>query len=216
RYHYRIVFEQCATTIYNERSLGNTLHALIEVVRALRILHRVGWIHRDISGGNIYWFADEEIGLLGDFEYATHLKEPRRHNVRTGTPFFMAAETLANSYLFTGDTESPVVPNETSPPSFSHNPLHDLESIWWILVYILFFNDDKASPPKISKTRQEKMDELFHGKLEATGRLVFLMEPAHLDKAKGYLSPSFAPAIEVLKELALLLTAAYYTSEQQY
>ncbi|KAJ3711806.1 hypothetical protein C8R42DRAFT_688643 [Lentinula raphanica] len=248
RYHYRIVFEQCATTIYNERSLGNTLRALIEVVRALRILHLVGWIHRDISGGNIYWFADGKIGLLGDFEYATHLKEPRRHNVRTGTPFFMAAETLANGYLFTGvrpdrnadegkqkdddddddddddfipfepqiDTETPVVSGKTSHPSFSHNPLHDLESIWWILVYILFFNDDACKPSENSKTRQERMDELFHGTLEIARRLLFLTQSAHLDEAKGYLSPSFAPAIEVLKELALLLTAAYYTSEQQY
>ncbi|KAJ3976622.1 hypothetical protein EV361DRAFT_258153 [Lentinula raphanica] len=254
RYHYRIVFEQCATTLYNEPRLRNTMRALIAVVRALRVLHRIGWIHRDISGGNIYWFADEKTGLLGDFEYATPLKEPRQHNVRTGTPFFMAAETLANGYLFTAvqedlsadevdededdddddddddsdddddyisfepqiDTETPVVSGKTSHPSFSHNPLHDLESIWWILVYVLFFNDDACKPSENSKTRQERMDELFHGTLEIARRLLFLTQSAHLDEAKGYLSPSFAPAIEVLKELALLLTAAYYTSEQQY
>ncbi|KAJ3724787.1 hypothetical protein C8R42DRAFT_662645 [Lentinula raphanica] len=223
----------------------DSTHLTTEPNTALRILHLVGWIHRDISGGNIYWFADGKIGLLGDFEYATHLKEPRRHNVRTGTPFFMAAETLANGYLFTGvrpdrnadegkqkddddddddfipfepqiDTETPVVSGKTSHPSFSHNPLHDLESIWWILVYILFFNDDACKPSENSKTRQERMDELFHGTLEIARRLLFLTQSAHLDEAKGYLSPSFAPAIEVLKELALLLTAAYYTSEQQY
>ncbi|KAJ3763536.1 hypothetical protein EV360DRAFT_33428 [Lentinula raphanica] len=217
RYHYRIVFEQCATTLYNEPRLRNTMRALIAVVRALRVLHRIGWIHRDISGGNIYWFADEKTGLLGDFEYATPLKEPRQHNVRTGTPFFMAAETLANGYLFTAiDTETPVVPDEKSLPSFSHNPLHDLESIWWILVYVLFFNDDACKPSQDPETRQEKMNELFHGKLETAGRFLFLTQPAYLEKAKGYLSPSFAPAIEALKESALLLSAAYQKSEKQY
>ncbi|KAJ3830484.1 hypothetical protein F5880DRAFT_786438 [Lentinula raphanica] len=239
-HHHRIVFKHYATTIYNERSLGDTLCALIEVVRALGILHRVGWVHRDISGGNIDWFADEKIGLLGDFEYATHLKEPRRHNVRTGTPFFMAAETLVNDYLFTAvpqdlntdeeeeeddfipfepqiGTEAPVVPHKTSlPPSFSHNPLHDLESIWWILIYVLFFNDDACNPSQDSETRQEKMNELFHGKSEATGRFLLLIQSAYLNEAKGHLSPSFAPAIETIKALALLLTAAYQKSEKQY
>ncbi|KAF9078797.1 hypothetical protein BDP27DRAFT_29466 [Rhodocollybia butyracea] len=64
RYHYRIVFKQYATTIYNERNLGNIINGLTEVVVALHFIHQAGWAHRDISGGEFvlvlrarYWVA---------------------------------------------------------------------------------------------------------------------------------------------------------------
>lgn len=39
---------------------------------ALEIIHRAGWVHRDISGGNLYSysFAGTHRGLIGDFEFA--------------------------------------------------------------------------------------------------------------------------------------------------
>ncbi|KAJ3763535.1 hypothetical protein EV360DRAFT_78294 [Lentinula raphanica] len=43
-----------------------------------------------------------------------------------------------------------------------------------------------------------------------------IIPSAYLNEAKGHLSPSFAPAIETIKALALLLTAAYQKSEKQY
>ncbi|KAF9069419.1 hypothetical protein BDP27DRAFT_1265073, partial [Rhodocollybia butyracea] len=98
RYHYRVVFQECATPLYDERSLGNALSAVEDVVKALYVLHSAGWVHRDISGGNVYSYGT--IGLLGDFEYARHHSDEGIHNVRTGTPFFMAAEALAHAYLF--------------------------------------------------------------------------------------------------------------------
>ncbi|KAJ3996012.1 hypothetical protein F5050DRAFT_1822131 [Lentinula boryana] len=237
RYHYRIVFEQCATTIYDERSLDNVFRALVEVVKALYVLHLAGWVHRDISGGNIYWFADGQMGLLGDFEYATRLTDRRRHNVRTGTPFFMAAETIGNGYLFTSaklnlekksrakidfnltrkNTVTKItVPAVGSTLPFSYNPLHDLESIWWIIVYVLYFNDDQCSPSQDSMCRQNKMNELFHGRLDVTNRLLFLRDSGRLPDAKKYLSPSFTPALKLLVQLAELLTSAYERSEKSY
>ncbi|KAJ3963608.1 hypothetical protein EV361DRAFT_986144 [Lentinula raphanica] len=158
RYHYPgIVFEQCATTIYDERNLGNVLSALREVTIGKWISDLV---RRDISGGNVYWFADTNMGLLGDFEYAIRKSEESDHDVRTGTPFFMAAETMSLDYIYTfpegvpekrevsftpqrrAVTPAPVI----SEPelAFSYNPLHDLESIWWILVYVLFNNIESA------------------------------------------------------------------------
>ncbi|KAH7873943.1 uncharacterized protein C8R40DRAFT_337212 [Lentinula edodes] len=52
RYH---LFKQCATTIYDERSLDNTpgFRAVVDVIKALYVLHWAGWVHRDISGGNV-------------------------------------------------------------------------------------------------------------------------------------------------------------------
>lgn len=35
-------------------------------------MHRAGWVHRDVSGGNVYSYEANgtQRGLLGDFEYA--------------------------------------------------------------------------------------------------------------------------------------------------
>ena len=42
--------------------------------KALLYLHEAGWVHRDISVGNLYLYTDpvseEKGGLIGDFEYA--------------------------------------------------------------------------------------------------------------------------------------------------
>ena len=41
---------------------------------ALRIIHKAGWVHRDISPSNIYLYINPETGekrgLIGDFEYS--------------------------------------------------------------------------------------------------------------------------------------------------
>ncbi|KAJ3795390.1 hypothetical protein GGU11DRAFT_747092 [Lentinula aff. detonsa] len=213
RYHYRIVFEQCATTIHDERSLSNVFRAIVEVVKALYVLHSAGWVHRDISSGNAYWFDHDHTGLIiGDFEYATRMSDRGQHNGRTGTPFFMAAETLVHGYLFTPGNRKlkdkshkqidfdlvkksvsktrvavPIIP-------FAHNPLHDLESVWWIIVYVLFFNDDDSQSSNDPMRRQTTMHMV----------------------AWTYLSPSFGPALEILTELAGVLTTAYTHSEKKY
>ncbi|KAJ3718721.1 hypothetical protein C8R42DRAFT_125725 [Lentinula raphanica] len=234
RYHYPgFVFEQCATTIYDERNLGNVLSALREVTIALWILCLAGWVHRDISGGNVYWFADTNMGLLGDFEYAIRKSEESDHDVRTGTPFFMAAETMSLDYIYTfpegvpekrevsftpqrrAVTPAPVI----SEPelAFSYNPLHDLESIWWILVYVLFNNIESARSPD-PDSRQTMMNELFHGRLESTWRQRFLrtMMRGHIDTVQECFHPSLAPLLELLVPLASILNSAYIYSEKTH
>ncbi|KAJ3970465.1 hypothetical protein EV361DRAFT_848544 [Lentinula raphanica] len=207
RYHYRVVFEQCATTIYDERNLGNVLSALLEVTKALWVMCLAGWVHRDISGGNVYWFEKAKMGLLGDFEYAVHQSEKRHHDVRTGTPFFMAGETMSNDYLYEPDLP------------FSYNPLHDLESIWWILVYVILFNDvddERLRSPK-PDSRQTMMNGLFHGQIDESGRQKFLriMTRGRIDTVQC-LSSSFDPVLKLLVPLASRLVAAYTSSEKTH
>ncbi|KAJ3825720.1 hypothetical protein F5880DRAFT_1550310 [Lentinula raphanica] len=236
RYHYRVVFEQCATTIYDERNLGNVLSALLEVTKALWVMCLAGWVHRDISGGNVYWFEKAKMGLLGDFEYAVHQSEKRHHDVRTGTPFFMAGETMSNDYLYVPTAEAPpdqdmvsftpqqeaVTPapvvSEPDLP-FSYNPLHDLESIWWILVYVIVFKDvedERLRSPK-PDSRQTMMNELFHGQIDESGRQKFLrtMTRGRIDTVQC-LSSSFDPVLKLLVPLASRLVAAYTSSEKTH
>ena len=41
---------------------------------ALRVIHKAGWIHRDLSVANLYLYIDpdtgEKRGIIGDFEYS--------------------------------------------------------------------------------------------------------------------------------------------------
>ncbi|KAJ3744604.1 hypothetical protein DFH05DRAFT_1524227 [Lentinula detonsa] len=229
RYHYRIVFKECATTIYDERSLSNIILALADVLIALQFIHSAGWVHRDISGGNLYYYKDR--GLIGDLEYAKKVEDQSHHNVRTGTPHFMASEALSNRYLF-----YPIVPNpftslpqrrlfkfvpddvpasnvvKPAAPSFNHNALHDIESVWWVLVYTVLINDDAASQSQNTSVRQKLMNKLFDGQLNNNSRLPFLRDP-DFEKCLPSSFSSLAPA---LREYAELLIAAFSAAEKNY
>ena len=47
----------------------------------LRLIHGSGWVHRDVSVGNIYLY--EGRGLLGDLEFAKAMWDKGGHEVRT-------------------------------------------------------------------------------------------------------------------------------------
>ena len=55
--------------------------------KALLYLHENGWVHRDISVGNLYLYTDpvseENRGLIGDFEYAKRVVGGGKPDVRT-------------------------------------------------------------------------------------------------------------------------------------
>ncbi|KAJ3761620.1 hypothetical protein EV360DRAFT_80050 [Lentinula raphanica] len=70
---------------------------------------------------------------------------------------------------------------------YYHNPLHDLESVWWV---ILCFNDDIKELAPGPETRQDIMDQLFNGRLEYWNRLSFFNETDGLKKARRYMSPN--------------------------
>ena len=53
---------------------------------ALRIIHKAGWVHRDLSLGNLYLYIDpvsgEKRGLIGDFEFAKKVATEVRFDPR--------------------------------------------------------------------------------------------------------------------------------------
>ncbi|KAJ3978639.1 hypothetical protein F5890DRAFT_1548244 [Lentinula detonsa] len=233
RYHYRIVFEEYATTIYDERNLANILKAIADVLFALDLIHSAGWVHRDISGGNLYYHEERKIGLIGDLEYAKKVDAQSLHNVRTGTPYFMASEALSNEYSFYPITPKPPrdplhfvrsyelddpmdIPLgmvDPEDPPFNHNALHDIESVWWVLVYTILFNEDAAGPSQNTSARQRLMNELFNGQLNTTSRLPFLRDPQFGTCLPSSFSSSLVPA---LREYAKHLTAAFAAAEMNY
>ncbi|KAJ3801226.1 hypothetical protein GGU11DRAFT_770359 [Lentinula aff. detonsa] len=226
RFHYRIVFLECATTMYDEKHLGNVLGALTDVTEALRWIHKSHWVHRDISGGNVYWYNckakvlnGENRGLLGDLEFAKVRTPSATHEVRTGTFNFMASEVIAGRYLvrFTSnsDLEDPAQIIGTGSivnlPPFAFNPLHDMESIWWILVYLLYFKDDKqnVADADLADTRAVKALKLFNQEGQTLDRQQFLQNSDELTVERTCLPLSFKFVIAIARAFAAKLHAGY-------
>ncbi|EED78857.1 predicted protein [Postia placenta Mad-698-R] len=181
RVHYRIVFEEVCVRICDLTSLEDIVHVLIDALGALIIIHGAGWVHRDISSGNVLAerLPDGTIrGKVTDFEYATRFGDTQRepHEMRTGTQDFMAIEVDVMEYSFfnwTEDAPDQDAPDEDAsddsdgspwtevmasahqgrkqtpadaepdqpapePPAFRYNPLHDVESLWWLSTYFVY------------------------------------------------------------------------------
>ena len=53
---------------------------------ALHIIHKAGWVHRDLSLGNLYLYIDlvsgEKRGLIGDFEFAKKVGSGGRYDIK--------------------------------------------------------------------------------------------------------------------------------------
>ncbi|KAF8557267.1 hypothetical protein OG21DRAFT_1520545 [Imleria badia] len=157
--HFRVVFAELGEPIFNLETLGDVLETLEHALKGLQLMHGAGWVHRDISAGNVLRCGRQ--GKIVDLEYAKALNSSgENHDVRTGTPHFMACEVEAQEYLFfqperTYNLGRPVVADR---PPFRFNTLHDLESWWWILTWVLHYFVDGVSqilPPDHDTTYQK-------------------------------------------------------------
>jgi hypothetical protein len=89
------------------------------ILVALQALHKIGYVHRDVSEGNILGVKRSSgslVGVLADLEYVKEIAELKPHDVRTGTRMFMALEVLCGRWMFSGRNRSHV--------PFKHNALH--------------------------------------------------------------------------------------------
>ncbi|KAJ3751450.1 hypothetical protein DFH05DRAFT_1570299 [Lentinula detonsa] len=99
------------------------------------------------------------------------------------------------------------------PPS-AYNPLHDMESIWWILVYLLYFNDDKqnmADADLADSTRAVKALKSFNqSEGQTLDRQQFLQNYDELTVEETRLPPSFQFVVDIARaKFAAKLHAGY-------
>ena len=102
RYHYRIAYKEVAIPYYKIRNTDDMITVIIDAVKseyvtyfyvrmysnddakALLYLHEAGWVHRDISVGNLYLYTDpvsgKKGGLIGDFEYAKRVGDGGKYD----------------------------------------------------------------------------------------------------------------------------------------
>ncbi|KAJ6511308.1 hypothetical protein C8R47DRAFT_730009 [Mycena vitilis] len=135
RKHYRIVFKEVGTPVHRLRTLSEMMRALADATRALSLLYQLGLVHRDVSPGNIL-FIDGQ-GKLTDLEYlksfkGTQLPQPNERFI--GTTDYTSGEAAAGTYCFIPFSQDPDPP---LPPPFRFNPLHDLESTFWIGLWVI-------------------------------------------------------------------------------
>ncbi|KAI5993565.1 hypothetical protein EDD15DRAFT_905565 [Pisolithus albus] len=171
--HYRrLVFEEVCQPIYELRRLDIVFKTLMDVHKASQSLHRVDWVHRIISGGNV--LPSGEMGKLADLEYAKHTDSNTTREIRTGTVDFMACEVEAQNYLFQLLGGSRPRRKVFRCP-FRFNPLHDMESLWWTATWTLYYHiDQEGGRPSSEQIAQ--FHELFPGRLESSRFMTFSLE----------------------------------------
>lgn len=163
KHHYRLVFKEVGISMYEIRSIQDAFQALVDVTKALEVMAKKDYVHRDISGGNILFYKGH--GKLCDLEYAITANARGQHGVRTGTLDFMPIEVFFQEYIIlpthqptTSYREWAKVPranmkeklatliryaagtHNPRPKGIIHTLLHDVESLWWVGVWLLFWS----------------------------------------------------------------------------
>ncbi|KAI5993464.1 hypothetical protein EDD15DRAFT_2166882, partial [Pisolithus albus] len=134
--------------------------------------------------GNVLYLGG--MGKLADLGYAEHMNSNVTHEVRTDTLEFMACEVESQNYLFQMPTDELFDPVEYS---FKFNPLHDMESLWWIATWTLYYHvNQKGGRPSSGQITQ--FHELFPGRFQSALRrdafrtaLKYTVLPASFNRA---------------------------------
>ncbi|KAL1762741.1 hypothetical protein FB107DRAFT_285183 [Schizophyllum commune] len=117
----------------------------------------VGYCHHDMSPFNILELDGK--GVLADFEYVTHISQLQaRRGARMGTANFMAVEVMLGTHLIpkrvhakSAATFRELAKNrqkkgiQQSDP-WKYSPVHDLESVWWIALWLLGRHTSETPP----------------------------------------------------------------------
>ncbi|KAG9218182.1 hypothetical protein CCMSSC00406_0010224 [Pleurotus cornucopiae] len=155
RKQYRVIFGEVCEAVGDLGTAGEVADVLSQAIVALRLMYCAGWVHRDISSGNILAHRRSSSSpwqvKLSDLVYARQFSDSDRNvgdDPKTGTPYFMPHEILSSRYiaprsvtekepeLGDDDFRDGGAPQPPEPPPV-YNFQHDLESIWWIFVWTI-------------------------------------------------------------------------------
>ncbi|KAI0699998.1 hypothetical protein BC835DRAFT_1329496 [Cytidiella melzeri] len=232
--HHRIVFKETAKTIENLNTVGTTLQAAGQTLGALSLIHACGWVHRDISSGNI--LIVDGIVKIADLEYAKRMSDSSSNSSRSGTATFMSIEADYHAHKFRlkegrkpvptqglfsskygqrfrpigGKRGSQTRPSKAQgnaspqiatpvPPPFRYNPLHDVESVWWLLVYLTLYRiAEVADDTNVRRQAQRQLYSHMLGSREV--RRGAFMERDTFSANKGCLHDRLQPIADMLEE----------------
>ncbi|KAF4623082.1 hypothetical protein D9613_001538 [Agrocybe pediades] len=153
RKQYRVVYKEVCDSVGDLKTLGEVMDVLEQMLIPLAFMFFAGWVHRDVSSGNLlaYKVDGRWQAKLSDLEYAKKFPPTKINkdikDPKTGTPYFMPIEILKQSYLYldldsieaTAGGDTPDASDAPAQPHVvvTHNFQHDLESLWWIILWTL-------------------------------------------------------------------------------
>ncbi|KAF5324780.1 hypothetical protein D9611_004064 [Ephemerocybe angulata] len=148
------IFPDTCKRVSDLPTLGDAMDVLNQAYYALLLMFCAGWVHRDISDGNI--LATEVdgqwIAKLSDLEYAKKVSSnlQRSPEPKTGTPYFMAYEIQSSNFICPpapisqgppfavwGEAEVEEKNQEEPPACVVHSFFHDIESLCWLILWII-------------------------------------------------------------------------------
>ncbi|KAI0735311.1 hypothetical protein C8Q76DRAFT_278275 [Earliella scabrosa] len=151
RTQHRAVFKEVGTALHHVDELKTILDALPDFLFALWLLYVAGWVHRDISTGNLLCYSGR--GILADFEYAKKFDpKPTKEassNRKTGTAFFMAVEIQAQQWLYQPEEPDVLGAKRIPIPPIIHNYQHDGESLLWLVLWTYLVRLITAPPSDV-------------------------------------------------------------------
>ncbi|KAH9485701.1 hypothetical protein JR316_0002614 [Psilocybe cubensis] len=115
----RLVFNELCTTVGHLQTLGEVIDVLFQALIPLEMMLCAGWVHRDISSGNVLAYRKNLDNpkqpwsmVLGDLEYAKKYPPLKQlsssSDFRVGTPYFMPIEIMMQRSLFDRNQENVV------------------------------------------------------------------------------------------------------------
>ncbi|EAU89856.2 other/FunK1 protein kinase [Coprinopsis cinerea okayama7 len=170
------VYEHVCTPLNDIPALGEAIDVLKLVLRPLRLMFLAGWVHRDISPGNILAYREVPGSpwtvKLSDLEHAKRFPDSESSGAdrivvsRPSKPFPVSQLTLPDREhpisLPMKSTQGHAFSPEVSPRDAPcwlqdpgpvvHNYQHDLESIWWILLWLVAMRINQKLPRKFAAT----------------------------------------------------------------
>ncbi|KAH9476729.1 hypothetical protein JR316_0010644 [Psilocybe cubensis] len=236
---YRILFKEICRPSGRLETLGEVVNVLSQTLIPLQLLFCAGWVHRDISSGNILAFKEDFesqgpwLAKLSDLEYAKKFPLPKGSapaaDPKTGTPYFMPLEVMMSSYLFSAEfinaiIEAPLDPAKNtvkteqkriiaerlaqfkqklqmSTPAKKvtgvvHNFQHDLESIWWILLWNICC---RLHPEHSTLSLQDFGKAIFVNEMKPTdSRMRCITEPSIGESIVAEAPESLFPLVSAL------------------
>ncbi|KAJ3552165.1 hypothetical protein NM688_g4296 [Phlebia brevispora] len=210
--HYRIVFSEVCSPLSQETSLVSIFRVLSRISLALQHLHETGWVHRDLSPGNILLCGD--VGILADLEYTKKMGQGREH--RIGTRDFISVEVDFQRYLLEGYQLGP----DDSPPDrspFRYNPLHDLESLWWIAANFIrtkCIANNNGPSPAATKPSSSSISEVQPSLSVRERRVDTLIQPYHFWRDTRVLPEPLVQIADKLDDLRRQVTLRYLAVEK--